>query len=85
MTNTVVEEDSIWMAITDTSGDEKVDPFDNKFDNFTFLDDELFFFNDEDEENNGNILELTEDLNESSKSLISPSTLTVPMIFLNTS
>jgi hypothetical protein len=49
------EEDGVWMAIANNSGDE--DMADNKFDDFTISDDDLFFFEDEDKD--GNILDLT--------------------------
>ena len=51
------EEDGVWMAIANNSGDE--DMADNEFDDFTISDDDLFFFEDEDEDEDGNILDLT--------------------------
>ena len=55
LANAAEDEDGVWMAVTDMS--ESEDMVDSEFNNFTISDEDLFFFEDEDRD--GNVLDLT--------------------------
>ena len=55
LANAAEDKDGVWMAVADMS--ESEDMVDSEFNDFTISDEDLFFFEDEDED--GNVLDLT--------------------------